>query len=66
LGGRTGLIDYFGEIVFQVTLKEAIGKCLLYIGPIGNNADISRMVYELKLFIHLQMNYIIYCSEGKL
>lgn len=27
--GTTGLIDYFGEIVFQFTLKEAIGKCLV-------------------------------------
>ena len=42
--GRTGLIDYFGEIVFQFTLEEAIGKCLVYISTISNNADISGMV----------------------
>jgi len=27
--GTEGLLDYFGEIVFQFTLKEAIGKCLV-------------------------------------
>ena len=27
--GTTGLMDYFGKIVFQFTLKEAIGKCLV-------------------------------------
>ena len=27
--GTAGLIDYFGEIVFQFTLEEAIGKCLV-------------------------------------
>jgi superfamily II DNA or RNA helicase len=27
--GTAGLFDYFGEVVFQFTLKEAIGKCLV-------------------------------------
>ncbi len=27
--GTAGLMEYFGEIVFQFTLKEAIGKCLV-------------------------------------
>jgi len=45
-----------------------IGKCLTYIGAIGYNADISRMVYDFKIFHHSYqlLNYIIYYSKHKL